>query len=117
MNYDKYEQDGCFEDFDAVTFLMDRYAFTNNEGKSYFRLNRNQAHMLLRAHKFTLTERKKKSISFLIKDYEKNGTMTTPPKKPIIIDVTNKVIIDGVTRLFFLMFQRKTQLLHVEFKL
>lgn len=119
MNYDKYKQNEKFDDFDVVSYLGDKFHHQggfDGEEKDYFVLDRDSAHMLLKACTFNLSDGRKKSINYLCNVIRKSedGKFPNAPKKPIRIKIEDNHIVDGVTRLFVLLYQRTPRCVWVE---
>lgn len=117
MNFDKYNPEKCWEDFDAVEFMGERFHKQSESGKDLFVLDRHSAFMLLKAHKYTLDSYDKAHICKFLEMVKNNGgNFPNPPKTPIKINVTNKQIIDGVTRLHTALYQRTPRIVWMEFE-
>lgn len=115
MNFEKYGENECFEDFDTYEYLKSQFYFLSRDNKFYYTLSRTQAFMLLKANKFKLTDRKKKSIIYLINMIKKEGKFPSKPNHPIRINLRTRTIEHGVVRLFTLLFQRQYTVLWLEF--
>lgn len=121
MNWDKYnphineltENEDILGVFNLGEFF-DSLPLTIVNGKRTYHLLRSDAHMILKSCTFKeLTDKKKKDISRMLKEcrFSETGEFPpNPPKKPVVIDINEYRIVDGVGRLFGVNYVRDTDL-------